>query len=183
MEKRIKISLLIAVFSLFFTELIFSQEKNINFNVIVKKGKISEMILVYAKRQNFIERPPFSGQINTYPDGIVFYFAIYLKNSGTPSLREFRDFSINGISYLEITRENNINDIEPSSIMYSESTFQRDENYEIIKFEKDKPVHIMKTIICGSQIPKEGIIDLYIYFGINNELEEFHFQLKVEDVL
>jgi hypothetical protein len=150
------------------------------FEPISIKGEMSEITLAYAKRQNYITR---EGKREIYPDGIVFYFVInrLRDNLRTPALVELRDFMVNGVSYLDITRKNNVTDIEPNTIIYDEQTFQRDEFHEKVDIPNGMGVLIEKVIICGSTIPN-GIISVNLKFGFDNKVEEFNFQLNLDDI-
>ena len=107
------------------------ETSNQNNNVpIVRIGEMSEITLVFAKRQNYFNQ---FGNNDVHPDGIVFYFTIRSLenyNTRTPAFAELRDFLINGNSYQEMTRENNIDAIEPINIAYNVETFRNDEFYK-----------------------------------------------------
>jgi hypothetical protein len=149
------------------------------FKPITKKGDISKITLEYAKRQNYIAR---DGVSTSYPDGIVFYFVIYRLNNDvhTPTIVELRDFKINDTSYLEMTRKDNIDDIEPNTIIYNEKKFQTDENYKKVKIKTGALIE--KVIICGTDIPNNGIINVDLKFGFDNKVEEFNYQFNIADI-
>ncbi|MDR1389482.1 MAG: hypothetical protein LBJ31_05840 [Treponema sp.] len=151
------------------------------FKPVTKKGEMSEITLAYARRQNYITR---EGKREIYPDGIVFYFVIYrLKNElKTPTLVELRDFKVNSVSYLEITRKNNMNDIEPNTVIFNERTFQEDEYYTKTKIQNGSGALIEKVIICGSSLPNNGVIDVTLKFGFDNRVEEYNYQFNIEDI-
>jgi hypothetical protein len=99
----------------------------------------------------------------------------------TPSLVELRDFTVDGLSYLEISRRNSINDIEPNTIIYDEQTFHNDEFNEKINLPGDTEVLIEKVTICGSVI-QAGIVNVNLNFGFDNRVEDFNFQFDVDDI-
>jgi len=156
------------------------QKQERTFNVIVKDGEMSEVSLAFAKRQNYYES---DGWKEEFPDGIVFYFLIYPKvEYEYPTLRELRDFRIDGTSYLELTRKDGIDDIEPTTVIYDQNYIHLDENSAFINYDPEKDFFVEKVFIFGTQLPSKGTIDVRLYFGYDNKLEEFNFHLRIEDI-
>jgi hypothetical protein len=181
MNRKISGYIFIGIFILVLIAAINADNGFDGFEPISIKGEMSEITLAYAKRQNYITR---EGKREIYPDGIVFYFVINrLKdNLRTPTIVELRDFTVNGVSYLDITRKNNIIDIEPNTIIYNEQTFRRDEFHEKINIQEGTGILIEKVIICGSTI-QNGIIGVNLRFGFDNKIEEFNFQFNLNKLV
>jgi hypothetical protein len=153
-----------------------------NFEPITINGEMSEITLAFTKRQNYINS---YGRNVVHPDGIVFYFVIVPlgdNSSKIPTLQGSSDFRINGTSYREITRRNGVDDIQPAIIFYGERTFQEDEFYERVNFESSIGLLFIKIIIFGTSIPDNGVINMVLKFGFDNEVEEFNYQFNVDSI-
>jgi hypothetical protein len=144
----------------------------------VKFGKMSEIKLIRVIRRNYIER---DNKRETYPDGLLFYFIIRpIKEQWTnPTIKELRDFRIDGKSYLEMTREHDIADIEPNTVIYDEESIAKDEFFTE-PIEGLGHFFIEKVTICGAELPKEGVVDVKLVFGFDMETEDFEWQFKLD---
>jgi hypothetical protein len=181
MKRKVLGTVFAAVFLLLLVAITNAESELNRLRPIAQKKEMSEIILAYAKRQNYIIR---EGKREIYPDGIAFYFVIYRLNNNlkVPVLVELRDFRINDVSYLEITRRNGINDIEPNTVIYNERTFREDEYFGKVGLQKGTGALIEKVIICGSSIPDTGRINVDLKFGFDNKVEEFNYQFNVGDI-
>jgi len=146
-------------------------------------GKMSKIKLILIEQRNYIDDR--NGR-KTYPDGLVFYFLIepLKKNWTYPTLEELRDFQIDGKSYLEITREAGIEDIEPNTVMYDENSINKDEYFQDKKVPDELGhIFIQKVTICGAKLPKRGVGVVKIGFGFDNEIEYFRWQFDLSDLI
>jgi|TergutMp193P3_1026864.scaffolds.fasta_scaffold00315_14 hypothetical protein len=170
-----------ALLFIFFAGCTSLQNQNKTFNAITRNGKMSEIVLAFAQRQNRIET---AERNETHPDGILFYFIIYPKiEFEIPALVELRDFDVNGTSYLELTRRNGISDIEPVTVIYDRNSFRHDERSGLINIRGGRECFIKKVTICGTALPLEGTINAKLFFGFDYNLEEFNFFLNIDDIL
>jgi hypothetical protein len=144
----------------------------------VKFGEMSEIKLIRVIRRNYIER---GTKRETYPDGLLFYFIIRpIKEQWTnPTIEELRDFRIDGKSYLEMTREQGIADIEPNTVIYDEESIAIDEFFTE-PIEGLGHFFIEKVTICGTELPKEGVVYVKLVFGFDMETEDFEWQFKLD---
>ena len=148
-----------------------------------QQGEYSQIQPILIEKCNYIIRDNLK---ETYPDGIVIYFLVYPQNTSSkqPTIKELRDFNLNGNSYKNITKSRSDVVIEPNSVFYDTSTFF---NYEPsmkqkIKFSNSKKGIIMKTTICGDTLPKSGIITLQVDFGWDKQLENFTFEFNLDSL-
>jgi|TergutMp193P3_1026864.scaffolds.fasta_scaffold08434_5 hypothetical protein len=146
-------------------------------------GKMSKIELIIVEQRNYID---YGGERDTYPDGLVFYFLIEpLKENWTrPILEELRDFQINGRSYLEITREAGIEDIEPLIVIYDANSINNDERFRNVRVPDElRHIFMLKATICGARLPKEGVGVVRIGFGFDDKVEYFRWQFNLSDII
>jgi hypothetical protein len=147
---------------------------------ITNKGELSTVVLSLVERQNFI----IDGE-KTYnhPDGLVFYFVIYpaVKDHSRPTIKEYQNFTIDGNPYWR----NQSGSVDSYTVIYNEKTFEKSNPQTAVKIkvEKDKNALIQKTIICGEMLPPSGSVEYLYYVGFEQELEEFEFLFRLQDVL
>jgi hypothetical protein len=145
-----------------------------------RKGKYSEVDLQFVTKCNTITRG--SGTKETYPDGFVFYFVVYPndKKQTVPALTEFRDFYVNNDLYSDITKKNYGKAIEPYTVLYDTTNIFEKEPLlkDSITLEPNRYGYIMKTIICGSELPDHATVTFDVYLGWNKQVEKFSYSSK-----
>jgi hypothetical protein len=147
---------------------------------LTRKGEMSTVVLFHVERRNYIHE---GERTYTYPDGLVFYFIVYPvdKNNSYPTIKESQNFTINGQSYWQ----NANGSIDSHTVIYNERTFKENEPGIFAKagIKLNSGVLIQKTVICGDPLPEQGAVRYLFYFGFAQELEEFDFQFKIQDLL
>jgi hypothetical protein len=146
---------------------------------ITKRGKMSTVVLALVERQNYI----FDGtQTFVHPDGLVFYFIIYPQDhtEAYPSIRQYQNFTINGEPYWQ----NASGTYDSHTIIYNEKLFEEQESaaFAKISIRKNSAALIQKTVICGAPLPARGLILYPLFFGFNQNLEEFEFRFRIQDI-
>jgi hypothetical protein len=146
---------------------------------ITKKGEMSEVTLALVERQNFISD---GERTYTHPDGLVFYFIITPanKNQLYPTIKESQNFTIDGNEYWQ----NLAGSIDSYTVIFSPEIFAREHPETAGKINTSgSDAFIQKTIICGEKLPSQGLVRYVFYFGFEQELEEFEFLFRLQDVL
>jgi hypothetical protein len=146
-------------------------------------GKMSKIELIIIEQRNYID---YGDERNIYPDGLVFYFLIepLQENWTNPTLEELRDFQIDGRSYLEITREAGIEDIEPLMVIYDADSINNDERFQNTRVPDElRHIFILKATICGAKLPSKGVGVVRIAFGFDNKVEYFRWQFDLSDII
>jgi hypothetical protein len=145
---------------------------------ITQKGEMSEVTLALVERQNFIND---GERTYTHPDGLVFYFIITPlgKAQSYPTIKDSQNFTIDGVGYWQ----NLAGSIDSYTVIFSPEIFIR-EYPEIAKKINtvDPGAFIQKTIICGEKLPPKGLVHYVFYFGFEQELEEFEFLFRLQDL-
>ncbi|MDR1505576.1 MAG: hypothetical protein LBI67_00585 [Treponema sp.] len=146
---------------------------------MVQEGKMSKVTLALVERQNFIND---GKRIYTYPDGLVFYFIITPadKTNLYPTIKDSQNFTVDGKEYWQ----NLPGSIDSYTVIFSPGIFARDypETAGKIHLENVTGVLIQKTIICGDILPERGLVRYPFYFGFEQELEEFEFLFRIQDL-
>jgi hypothetical protein len=147
---------------------------------ITLEGDMSTVVLSMVKRQNIIRE---GERTYTHPDGLVFYFVVYpaYRSYSYPTIREYQNFTIDGIGYWQNTNGT----IDSYTVIYNEKTFKENEPEVFAKsgLRRNSGALIQKTIICGDPLPEQGIINYKFFFGFEQELEEFDFIFRIQDIL
>jgi hypothetical protein len=145
---------------------------------ITRKGKYSTVTLAMVKRQNIIKD---GERTYTHEDGLAFYFVIEPAGGGSihPVIREAQNFTIDGVSYWQ----NQAGSIDSFTVIYNTRTFFENDPEAAAAITANPEVFIQKTIICGEKLPLAGIVRYPFYFGFEQELEEFEFQFRLQDIL
>jgi hypothetical protein len=147
---------------------------------ITKKGEMSEVTLALVERRNFIDD---GERTYTHPDGLVFYFVINPVNKAQsyPTIKESQNFTIDGNEYWR----NLAGSIDSYTVIFSRGIFVREypETAGKINITGSPDALVQKTIICGETLPSGGLVRYVFYFGFEQELEEFEFLFRLQDVL
>jgi hypothetical protein len=142
------------------------------------KGEMSEVTLALVERQNFISD---GERTYTHPDGLVFYFIITPtdKDQLYPTIKESQNFTIDGNEYWQ----NLAGSIDSYTVIFSPGIFAREHPETAGKINvAGSDAFIQKTIICGEKLPSKGLVRYAFYFGFEQELEEFEFLFRLQDV-
>jgi hypothetical protein len=149
---------------------------------ITRKGKMSEVTLALVERQNYIND---GERTYTHPDGLVFYFIVTPLNKeqsypAYPTIKESQNFTIDGSEYWQ----NLAGSIDSYTVIFSPGIFAREYPETAGKIGATGPdAFIQKTIICGEKLPSKGLVRYVFYFGFEQELDEFEFLFRLQDVL
>jgi hypothetical protein len=146
---------------------------------ITKKGEMSEVTLAFVERQNFIDD---GERTYTHPGGLAFYFVINPAggNQTYPAIKDSQNFTIDGNEYWQ----NQAGSVDSYTVIFSPGIFAREypEMAGKIKISGSPGALIQKTIICGEKLPPEGLVRYVFYFGYEQELEEFEFLFRLQDL-
>jgi hypothetical protein len=157
---------------------------------VTLEGSMSTVCLALVERQNRIRN---EDRAYNHPDGLAFYFVIYPSGENyavvkekeasalIPTIKEAQQFTINGTPYWQ-----NLNgSIDSQTVIFNAKTFKQNEPETATKLNlaDNTGMFIQKTVICGEPLPAEGIVRYPFYFGFEQELEEFDFLFKLQDVL
>ena len=145
---------------------------------ITRKGEYSTVTLTMVKRQNIIRE---GERTYTHEDGLAFYFVIEPASGSSvhPAIREAQNFTIDGVSYWQ----NQAGSIDSFTVIYNARTFFENDPEAAAVISANPEAFIQKTIICGEKLPPAGIVRYPFYFGFEQELEEFEFQFRLQDIL
>jgi hypothetical protein len=183
-----------------------------SFTPIIERKEKAAVMLAYVTHQNYVtpdfsEKSGFlSGSKVNFPDGLVFYFLVKpLKNEKHLVVDEKQIFKINGTDYntLEDIKGYKILEdgskefisINPSIVIYDVKHFI-DEEPELAYYflskgyiSEDSGIYIQKNIICGEDLPRQGLLQYKFSVGVtfdieleDFELEEFNFELNLSDI-
>ncbi|MDR0402463.1 MAG: hypothetical protein LBH35_02610 [Treponema sp.] len=146
---------------------------------VTQKGGMSEVTLAIVERQNFIND---GERTYTHPDGLVFYFVINPAGERSyPAIKDSQNFTIDGNEYWR----NLPGSIDSYTVIYSPGIFALEHPAVAEKIGVvNKPgAFVQKTIICGEKLPPKGLVRYVFHFGFEQELEEFEFLFRLQDVL
>ncbi|MBP5576004.1 MAG: hypothetical protein J6X67_04490 [Treponema sp.] len=184
------------VFVLFL--MMFFEAFNLNaegINLKAKKTKETKVEPIYIQKMKI--DPAVDGKdgekINL--EGMVFLFEItkLKKNDKVLCMQELRDFTIDGISYAQATKEKLGLSVEPKTVIVdSYKLVEEDPDLkDIVKNEKSGIV--MQTIIFGSEMPQKGKVSVTVQVGwgdvdkeknssSNEKIEDFNFEFNLSEL-
>jgi len=147
---------------------------------IIKSGEMSDIMFAHVSRTNTIA-DHISGVRHEFPGGLEFYFIIRPKKTyNSPTIRDYQNFKINGVSYKRTT----LGTINPlvEIFNYNDSNKYEPVNVNLSPFFV-KDGYVVRVIICGEKLPNTGEINYTFNFGFDKNVEEFDFLFNLEEIL
>ena len=182
------------VFVLFL--MMFFEAFNLNaagINLKAKKTKETKVEAIYIEKIS-VPAPDGNGKEHEL-EGLTFLFEItkLKKNDKVLCMQELRDFTIDGISYAQATKEKLGLSVEPKTVIVdSYKLVEEDPDLkDIVKNEKSGIV--MQTIIFGSELPQKGKVSVTVQVGwgdvdkeknssSNEKIEDFNFEFNLSEL-
>ncbi|MBP5439177.1 MAG: hypothetical protein J6Y30_14500 [Treponema sp.] len=182
------------VFVLFL--MMFFEAFNLNaagINLKAKKTKETKVEAIYIEKIS-VTAPDGNGNEHEL-EGLTFLFEItkLKKNDKVLCMQELRDFTIDGISYAQATKEKLGLSVEPKTVIVdSYKLVEEDPDLkDIVKNEKSGIV--MQTIIFGSELPQKGKVSVTVQVGwgdvdkeknssSNEKIEDFNFEFNLSEL-
>lgn len=161
-------------------------------NLKAKKTKETKVEAIYIEKIS-VTAPDGNGKEHEL-EGLAFLFEItkLKKNDKVLCMQELRDFTIDGISYAQTTKEKLGISVEPKTVI-EDSYKLAEENPDLKDIIKNKKSGIvMETAIFGADLPQNGKVSVTVQVGwgdvdkekntsSNETTEDFTFEFNLSD--
>lgn len=139
---------------------------------IEKNGKMLSVTLLEVTN---LEKDELDTEFGGAPDGLEFTFVIEKLEGkeGKLSLKEVKDFSVNGHPYSSL----NAKTVEPKTNLSNPSQLPNLNLNERIGSIGDQAL-IMTTRIAGAKIPEESSYAVSVSLGLDGHLEAFEYEFN-----
>ena len=149
-----------------------------------KEGKMLRVSL-FAAAHGIAK--PLEKRMEKAEDGVMFYFLLEKMEGkdGQLSLKELKDFSINGRSYQTLTEEKLGYAITPQTVLEDVSDFRKGIGPGLrskIQKADDKRAIIMIVCIAGAELPRKGMITFDLFLGLEKKVEPFSYALDLAQI-